>query len=515
MAVSQDASYSVEPLAWESFCRALSTVSVTTPQEVARKTSTKYLFRVLTDQLHAKTMLVELDYTDRVYLDDFAAYYVRCFRSYARRCKRLHFFGSVLDFLEFERFITTPDSDSEIKQLAQNYKGFIVVRPIPHTVIGRTVLAAPSSYGTHVTQFPATRTYTANLFGRNLKIENSLVFQEQDTVISACATTALWMSLDKASQLFESGTLLPAAITDAANTVLNRERSIPSRGLLLEQLCNAIKRIGLEPEVVRVTRQTPVISLLCAYVRFGIPVILGVEVQRKGRSPVQHAVTVVGFCDAGKRLRKIEAQSSNRLDLPTMMGQRIKYLVVHDDQIGPFNPLDIKTGDGESPVFLQSNWNYDGSRNPVKLRPTVVIVPVYNKVRVKFLEFQKWVSAFTRFVKTTGFRPSTEWDLHLVSNNEYKTYLKRILTEQPDALKRLLTRQHPRYIWRALLTANSKSRLELLGDATEIGNSFPLYDAVWHDLGFKKSFRKKLDEVQQVSPDLHPRLLSYLSHIAS
>jgi hypothetical protein len=65
------------------------------------------------------------------------------------------------------------------------------------------------------------------------------------------------------------------------------------------------------------------------------------------------------------------------------------------------------------------------------------------------------------------------------------------------------------------LTANSKPLLELLGDATEIGNSFPLYDAVWHDLGFKNAFRKKLKEVQQASPDLHPRLFSYLSYITS
>jgi hypothetical protein len=434
---------------------------------------------------------------------------------YARRCKRLHFFGSAIDSLEFERFITTPDSDAVIRQLEQDYKGFIVVRPIPHTVIGRTALAVPPTCGRHVTEFPATRTYNANLFGMDLKVDKSLVFQEQDTVISACATTALWMCLDKASQLFESGTLLPAAITDAATTVINRERSIPSRGLLLEQLCNAIKRIGLEPEVVRVTRQTPIISLLCAYVRFGIPVIVGVEVQRKGRPAVQHAVTVVGFCDSGKRIRRVEAKSLNKDDLPIMIGQRVEHLVVHDDQIGPFNPLEIKPGDDESPVLLQSNWDYDGSGSAVKLRPTVVLIPIYNKVRVKFLEFQKWVSAFTRVVKRTGFRPAAEWDLRLIGNNEYKLYLKQVLTHQPDALKQLLINQHPRYIWRAVLTANSKPRLELLGDATEIGNSFPLYDAVWHDLRFKSAFRDKLSEVQRASPDLHPRLFSYLSKIAS
>lgn len=35
--------------------------------------------------LHAKSILVEDEYTDHDFLEDFAAYYVRCFADYKRR----------------------------------------------------------------------------------------------------------------------------------------------------------------------------------------------------------------------------------------------------------------------------------------------------------------------------------------------------------------------------------------------------------------------------------------------
>src|SRR5438045_8345947 len=44
----------------------------------------------------ARRILVEHDYIDHDFLEDFAAYYVRCFKDYARKCTRLHFFKSAL-----------------------------------------------------------------------------------------------------------------------------------------------------------------------------------------------------------------------------------------------------------------------------------------------------------------------------------------------------------------------------------------------------------------------------------
>ena len=63
--------------------------------EVAVSERAKYLFKYLSE-LGAQTIVVENDYIDRDYLDDYAAYYARCFRRYNRHCRRLHFFRTAV-----------------------------------------------------------------------------------------------------------------------------------------------------------------------------------------------------------------------------------------------------------------------------------------------------------------------------------------------------------------------------------------------------------------------------------
>src|SRR4051812_5623973 len=50
-----------------------------------------YLAGYLHD-IGARSVLDEFPYTDRDYLEDYAAYYARCHAEYGRRCARLHFF---------------------------------------------------------------------------------------------------------------------------------------------------------------------------------------------------------------------------------------------------------------------------------------------------------------------------------------------------------------------------------------------------------------------------------------
>src|SRR2546423_7909731 len=60
---------------------------------VEQKLQSKY-FENYFQAVGARTIVVEEDYTDRDFLEDYAAYFVRCFRSYKKTCTRLHFFSS-------------------------------------------------------------------------------------------------------------------------------------------------------------------------------------------------------------------------------------------------------------------------------------------------------------------------------------------------------------------------------------------------------------------------------------
>src|SRR5204863_7244610 len=108
--------------------------------EAARSERAKYLYRYLHD-LVAQTIVVEKRYVDGDYLEDFASYYVRCFKPYERQCKRLHFFSLSITAAQFEQFVLGRLANKDRKAIEDAYLGFCVARPLPNAIVGRTILA--------------------------------------------------------------------------------------------------------------------------------------------------------------------------------------------------------------------------------------------------------------------------------------------------------------------------------------------------------------------------------------
>jgi hypothetical protein len=236
--------------------------------EVAAQSRARYLYGYLRD-IGAKTIVVEYDYTDGDYLDDFAAYYVKCFATYERRCKRLHFFSIELNRSRLNRLIKVAAFTKREKLIRKAYLGFVIARPLPDAIVGRSVLATyPDDGGRR--NYSCTKEYHANLFGNELPVQ-SLAFQEQDTVLAACATVSLWCCFHKTAELFGTPSPSPAAITRAATHFIHHARPIPSHGLAVLQICNAIEHVGLEPEVIHVKKNVPLISLIYGYLKMGLP----------------------------------------------------------------------------------------------------------------------------------------------------------------------------------------------------------------------------------------------------
>ena len=121
-----------------TLCEALSNESLS-PADVAAHRGADYLRRYL-EALGVQTLVVENDYTDGDYLDDFASYYVKCFRDYRRRCKRLHFFGQPFDEAAFKAHVLAGSDAPTLAPVRESYLGFVVARPLPQAIIGRTVL---------------------------------------------------------------------------------------------------------------------------------------------------------------------------------------------------------------------------------------------------------------------------------------------------------------------------------------------------------------------------------------
>lgn len=129
----------VVPYSIKEFAEQLRAKSEATHELITAKLSAKY-FEDYFSTVGVRTIVVEDPYIDHDYLDDFAAYYVRCFHPYKRHCTRLHFFAESFDEPRFWEAVRVPDGRGAA-DLVESYRGFVVVRPLPQSVIGRTALA--------------------------------------------------------------------------------------------------------------------------------------------------------------------------------------------------------------------------------------------------------------------------------------------------------------------------------------------------------------------------------------
>src|SRR5580658_8197536 len=99
----------VLPFSAENVRSALSNVNATA-DEIANHGPATYLHQYLAF-MQAATIVVEDVYTDADFLDDYTAYYARCYSSFGRRCKRLHFFRRDLTEENFTELVRTPQQD--------------------------------------------------------------------------------------------------------------------------------------------------------------------------------------------------------------------------------------------------------------------------------------------------------------------------------------------------------------------------------------------------------------------
>jgi hypothetical protein len=254
--------------------------------------------------------------------------------------------------------------------------------------------------------------------------------------------------------------------------------------------------VDLEPEVFSHPADIPLVSLIYGYVRAGIPVLLGIEANGEG-----HAVAVTGYSQQPKAVRGSDgAGAGARVPL---YGLRIDELYAHDDGIGPFSRLRIIDGGPGNPVSFEGDWKR--GTTPITLKPIVVIIPVYNKIRVTFVDAYKWLTRL-HYVMLAAIAGLTEvtWDLHLTSSNDLK---KELVSATPgDVIERILLKGHPRFAWQAALYGDGKRLMWFIADATDMERSCPVYQIVWEDEALIDVMRQLFSDAQS-----EPQLIDALT----
>jgi hypothetical protein len=492
-----------------------------------RKKQIDYLAGYL-DHKNVKTILIENEYIDRFYLEDYAEYYVRCFTNYPRTCKRFHFFKDItFTDIEFSDFLVgnlAPISEGTLKE---KYAGFVVVKPLPETIIGRTCLEAyEEDDAPYRRLYPVTRAYDVGLFGVTLRVNKTLPFQEQDKVVSACATSALW-TLFHATELVRSHHVKsPVQITKIASTLSLDKKTFPSKGLTIEMMGHVLAAEGLDPLHVDLSpvfngNQNESIRLVkeytYAYQKHEIPLILGVDVYRNDNSGElslefnhlgKHAVTICGFSinDEVKNEALLHGEFYTRAD-------SINKIYVHDDQLGPFARIEfgkattdqyvarVQTKEAAySGIVTDYLCNYIGTPADQIMLPNNILGGLYHKIRIPYVVIRETVSHFNRLlvqiseqspVAASMLWPETAkaylWDIHLTSATKIKEEVRSSELHADDK-KRLISKHLPRFLWRAKAIYEGSAAFDLLFDATDIPQGKIIVESIEYHPHLKEFF---------------------------
>lgn len=444
------------------------------PEQAKANHRLTYLHGYL-EEIGCASILVEGEYVDRDFLDDYASYYAKCFGEYDRFCKRLHFFSKPLDQDSLDTLIETGDGVQD-SALTEGYLGYAVLKPLSRTFVGRTCLQTYPAQGDDGTRnFPHSHGYDAHIVGETLPVE-SLAFQEQDDVVAACATTAVWSALHKAGHLFGTRVPTPAEITRmGTQTAISESRGLPSEGLSVSQVYHACAEVGLETLLREAGRIKNLQDLLYGYGHFGIPVIIGMtlfhqpigadedpeDVLDPGLVEGEHAVTLSGYHldDQGKGF--------------PYQSRRMRKLYVHDDQVGPF-----------SRTQLHDKWTLKRQRADgtgwVYGRVKSLMIPLYPKIRITLEQARNLLHPFGGIL---GWSQGTmhSWDLYLTSVNDLRSEVAGDHELDPGIRRRVLAQNWPRFMWRATAIDGDRKLLDVLMDATDIHTTFFVRDVLFQD----------------------------------
>jgi hypothetical protein len=201
----------------------------------------------------ADAALLEHEYIDGDYRDEYANFYIKVFRNLPDRCERLHFWAG------------------------KRYLGYCSIRPVPGQPVCRTMLDPGPTFEEAVSCIVAAR---AQPYGRKLVVP-AFPFISQDRQYGRCAHAVLWMVSHYHHLLHDTPAHTMSDIVNAAAED-ETERVVPSAGLTEEQIGSTLRRIGLSAAMYRVwddgdalLDEVAITRLVRRYLNSRIPVVLG------------------------------------------------------------------------------------------------------------------------------------------------------------------------------------------------------------------------------------------------
>lgn len=417
------------------------------------------ILEYLETELGCLSVAVEVHYVDRDHMDDHGAFYSKSFEPFPNYCKRVHFFSAPYSDVRTKL-------DEELAEplrhggfFDEHYLGFSVVRPLPGSPVGRTVLRPPRKGSA---TFPSARKYKVHLLGVELRV-HGLAFQQQDLAVSACATTALWSSLQKVRDLEEFRTVSPAQITrGASSSLLSYGRAMPSEGLSIEQMCQAIDVLGLAPALFSARAGHQTRSHVYAATRSGFAPVIVARLLNTEDDDVFHAVAVAGVKLANTRARD---------GVPRDASSAMTHLYIHDDRLGPYIETKVKVENKR----LILNVPHPSPRRPEKWQVTHLLMPIHAKIRLSVSTIEEFAIAIATGIANQTPPKAFTYEYWIEQSQKYLDKLRRVApTASLSAM--ISSTAMPRYVAIVRVSDDGVGTIDVLVDTTSTSAS-PLFIA--------------------------------------
>jgi len=466
-----DTPYGIFKYDINNFCAYISYQTDTSLSYIKQKKQITYLDNYLSKvSQHKKVFIYENDYIDKHYLEDYSSYYVKCFHSYKKTCSRIHFFELVDSDIDYkEEFRKALNGEASIIN-PQCYLGHIVIRPIPQTFLAKVCLRSYYPEKERLKNYLLSEEYLISLFGINLSID-TIAFQEQDKILSACATTSLWSFFHAHPAMATLYLPSSSQITMSAYPEQNGfDREFPNSGLSTDMICRSLRAHDFVSEYFEFSdANDKKIALLkeyiFAYCSSGLPLILGVSVEDSDTHDTKglHAITIVGY--------SLKTQVPNS----QLIAHGLDKIYVHDDRYGPF--VSVKFDNNNLFISLEENH---GVSNVITFpnevyKPDTLIMGLYHKVRIPYsrikttcIDLLAYISEYLIYYcdkKDAELIQALKWDIHLNKNSELKA---DILKREIDNKSKYVTRFWPKYLWDAVAYYGEVPIFEMIFDATDI-----------------------------------------------
>lgn len=438
-----------------------------------------------------KSIVLENDYIDSGFLDDYSKYYAKNFRNYSKKCLRIHFFN--IEEKELQNIHHLTLSNHEISEIKEKYIGYAVIRPIPEFFVGKVCLKHWFDDEKHFF-LSAHKSVQASLFGIDFAID-TIPFMEQDHVISVCATSALWSFFHASKYIGKESLKSPFSITKDAlvnNNCYDDNNLTP--GYTVEMICDCIKNNGLIPLHfdVDVENEDVLKEYIHCFLESGYPVILGLDVYRKkitenpysekfkkdnkGKDDYEfhglHAVTVLGDCFVDSDETKI---------------------YIHDDMIGPYACLHKSDFCWELDFKETASHSLE-PHSPEFYVPTDIIIGIHPKIRLPYKSirlFCKYLLNDINSICNHGQKDSElikgfKYKVRVIESNNIKSFLRTNASLYYNAEDLVIT-PLPRFVWIAdFYYGESNVCFSFVFDATEVPQGKSLLYILYADVSFVK-----------------------------